>query len=127
MFTKENWELIIHTITKKEGSCLEIIIRSPMGPTAIRKNILEGLKSRGIEISNAINWWSGSSSFGVLEMQTDEGYKLYTVWCPGEENQIVRITPKNDIDLKIIIESMASSNVPPGVMRTFSHSRFPGG
>jgi hypothetical protein len=127
MFIEEIWDRLVRTIKMKKGFCLEIIIKSPLGPTAIEKNMLEGLGNRGIKIFNSINWWSASSSFGILEMTIDDGYMLYAVWCPGKENQIIRITPKSDIDLKLILESIASSNVAPGVMRTFSHSRFPGG
>ena len=127
MFTKKIWDQLIYTIKKKNGSCLEVIIVSPLGPTAIEENILKGLGSRGINITNTINWWSASSSFGVLEMETEDRYKVYAVWCPGEENNVIKITPRSEIDLTSILESLASSNVAPGVMRTFSHSRFPGG
>jgi hypothetical protein len=127
MFTNKSWDEIIDSIKKKNGSCLEVIIVSPFGPTAIKKNFLKGLGRRGINITSTINWWSASSSFGVLEMETEDGYKIYAVWCPGKENNVIKITPKSEIDLTSIIESLASSNVAPGVMRTFSHSRFPGG
>ena len=127
MFKKEIWDNLIRTIKGKNGSCLEVIIQSPLGPTAIMKNILSGLESRGIVISDSINWWSASSSFGIMEIECEDQYKIYAIWCPGDENNIIKITPKNKIDLSPILESMASSNVVPGVMRTFSHSRFPGG
>lgn len=127
MFIEEEWERIISAIKGEEKSCLEVILRTIYGPTAIERNFEEGLKARGVNINSIINWWSAGSSFGALEIETKEGYKVYAVWSRGEKNQVLKITPKDDIDIKIIIESLASSNVAPGVMRTFSHARFPGG
>lgn len=127
MFTEESWDRIVTAVNKKEKTCLEVVIRTPFGPTAVEHNFKEGLKIRGINIFNTINWWSAGSSFGILEIETNNDYKLYTIWCQGKQNQILSITPKDDVNLYTIIDSFASSNVVPGVMRTFSHARFPGG
>ena len=127
MFSNESWEEIISAVNKKDKTCLEVIMITPFGPTAIKRNLEKELKLRGVKINNTINWWSASSPFGVLEIEIEGNYKLYLVWSQGEKNQVLKVTPKDDIDIKIIIESLASSNVSPGVMRTFSHARFPGG
>ena len=127
MFIEEEWERIISAIRRREKSCLEVILRTIYGPTAIERNFEEGLKARGVNINSIINWWSAGSSFGVLEIEIEESYKLYAIWSQGEKNQVLKVTSNDDVDIKIIIESLSSSNVAPGVMRTFSHARFPGG
>lgn len=127
MFAEEDWERIIQKANRMEGTCLEIIMKTPYGPTAIERHFKEGLKRRGVDTKRAINWWSAGSLFGVLEIETEEGNKLYAVWSQGEDNEVVKVTPRDHMDMQIILDSMASSNVAPGVMRTFSHARFPGG
>jgi len=127
MFTEEDWERIVQTSTMRDGTCLEVIVKTPFGPTAIERHFEDGLRKRGVNIKRTINWWSGGSSFGVLEIEIEDGSTIYAVWSQGEVNQVVRITPRDHVDLQIILDSMASSNVAPGVMRTFSHARFPGG
>ena len=127
MFIEDTWEHIVSAIKKKEKACLEVILRTPRGPRIIQSNFEKELKNRGIEIASVANWWSGSSSFGALEIEIEDGFKLYAIWSLGEKDEVLKITPKDDVDLNIIIDSLASSNVAPGVMRTFSHARFPGG
>lgn len=127
MFIEDTWEHIISAIKKKEKACLEVILRTPRGPRIIQSNFENELKSRGIKIASVVNWWSASSSFGALEIEIEDGFKVYAIWNLGEKNEVLKITPKDEVDLDIIIDSLASSNVAPGVMRTFSHSRFPGG
>jgi len=127
MFVEEEWEGIISAIKRREKSCLEVILRTTLGPTAIERNFNEGLKARGVNINSIINWWSAGSSFGVLEIEIDKSYKLYAIWSQGEKDQVLKITPKDEFDLGMILDSLASSNVAPGVMRTFSHARFPRG
>jgi hypothetical protein len=127
MFAEEDWEEIIGKISGMDGTCLEVIIRTPFGPTAIERNFKKGLRTRGIDTVKTINWWSGASSFGVLEIEVGEVGKIYAVWSKGEDNELVKVMPREKMDLQYILDSMASSNVAPGVMRTFSHARFPGG
>ena len=127
MFTEESWSQIVSAVNKKNKTCLEVVLRTPFGPTAVEKNFKEGLKTRGVIVQSTINWWSGGSSFGALEIETNNDYKIYAIWSQGLLNQILSIEPKDQVDLYTIIDSLASSNVAPGVMRTFSHARFPGG
>jgi len=41
--------------------------------------------------------------------------------------EVFKVMPMKKMDIQYILDSMASSNVAPGIMRTFSHARFPGG
>ena len=127
MFSEEAWERIVCAINRRDKTCLEVTLRTPFGPTAVERNFKEGFKRQGIVVIDSLNWWSAGSPFGVLEIETKDYYKLYAIWSQGVQNQILSITPKDDMDIYTMIDSLASSNVFPGVMRTFSHARFPGG
>jgi hypothetical protein len=127
VFVEEPWDQIADAVNESNKICLEVILLTPFGPAAIERDLVEGLKRRGVNINDAINWWSAASSFGILELETEDGLRLYIVWAYGEDNRILKITPKDEIDLNIILDSLASSNVAPGVMRAFSHARFPEG
>lgn len=127
MFAKDEWERLIHSINKKEKKYLEIILKTTYGPTDIERNFEQGLKNRGINIEKIINWWSACSPFGILEIEIGNGYVLFAIWNQGDKNQILSIISKEEINLSFLLDSLASSIVYPGVMRTFSHARFPGG
>ena len=127
VFDEETWEQIARAVEKREKSGLEVVLRTTFGPTATQRNFEKGLKIRSININTAINWWSAGSPFGVLEIETIEDYKIIAVWYVGEKNQVLSIMPKDDLNISLLIDSLASSNLHPGVMRTFSHDRFPGG
>ena len=127
MFAEEDWEQIICKINGMDGSCLEVIMRTPYGPTAVERHFKKGLRNRGLYVAKTINWWSGASSFGVLEIELEKGGKIYAVWSRGSDNELLKVVPRKKMDMQYLLDSMASSNVAPGVMRTFSHARFPGG
>lgn len=127
MLTEKEWHRIIGVIHNLKRMGVRVLLKTCMGPDETRRSLERGLTNRGIHISNPIHFWCANLPFGALEFESEGGHKLQFLWVLGERNELLDVTPTDDLDLSFIIDSLASGHISSGVLRTLSLSRFPDG
>ncbi len=112
MFSKEDEKKFKNVIKEYPSPWVWIDITTTLGPTSLEnyfKSIFSG---------DFLHHWSPTYPEGYLEIKNERNIVVH--WVLGEKNEIIAISPQDDVDFDKIDDALASTIIQNSVIRIFS-------
>ncbi len=112
MFSKEDEGKFRDALKKYNSRWIWIDVTTTLGPTSLEnyfKSIFSG---------DFLHHWSPTCPEGYLEIKNDKNIVVH--WILGEKNEIIAISPQEDVDFDKIDDALASTIIQNSVIRIFS-------
>ncbi|RLI58317.1 MAG: hypothetical protein DRO87_04210 [Candidatus Thorarchaeota archaeon] len=115
LFSDSELSEIMNHINGKKGNFL-ITFRNKHGPTRLKRLWTEMLGEMGHKVS-CLSWWSGASTIGLLECETEDGLNIYGQWVLDDEHKLLSVMEIEDKDLATIRNGFDAQTVTDSAMR----------
>lgn len=115
LFSERETATIKDALEGRKGNFL-ITFRNRHGPTRLKKLWMEMLAEIDQPVS-CLNWWSSSSTTGLLECTTEKGLNVYGQWVLDDNHGLLRVMEVEDEDLVNIRDGYDAQAVTDPAMR----------
>lgn len=115
LFSGEELEIINKELLGKTGHYL-IAFRNKHGPTLLKKLWIEMLESLGTPVK-CLSWWSGASSVGLLECETETGLFVFGQWVLDDKEELLNVMKLDENEVRNIRDGFDAGTVTSSEMR----------
>ncbi len=112
MFSQEQQEKLKNAVNKYDAPWIWVDIITTLGPTTLEEFF------KGVFSGDFLHHWSPTSPEGYLEIRNDKNIVIH--WLLGEKNEIVAISPLDDVDFDKIDDALSATIIQNSVIRIFS-------
>ena len=112
MFSQEDREKFIKSVDEYDSEWIWIDVVTTMGPTKFERYFKEIFKG------DFLHHWSPTYPEGYLEIRSERNIVVH--WVLGEKNEIIAISPLDDVDFDKIDDTLSATIVQNSVIRIFS-------